>query len=122
TDKDSHKDLPIIPYSQKRLDTLELFPFKALSDAGIGSIMVGHLYIPSLDSTPNLPSSLSKKIITEKLRIEVGFDGLILIDALNMKGVSAKFPRTEASIRALNAGVDILLMPENPANVLNAIM
>lgn len=122
TDKDSHKDLPIIPYSQKRLDTLELFPFKALSDAGIGSIMVGHLYIPSLDSTPNLPSSLSKKIITEKLRIEMGFDGLILTDALNMKGVSAKFPQAEASIRALNAGVDILLMPENPENVLNAIM
>lgn len=122
TDKDSHKDLPIIPYSAKRLDSLELFPFKALSDAGIGSMMVGHLYVPALDSTKNLPSSLSKKIITEKLRIEMGFDGLILTDALNMKGVSAKFPQAEASILALNAGVDILLMPDNPENVLQQLM
>lgn len=122
TDKDSHKDLPIIPFSRERLDSLELFPFKALGDAGIGSIMVGHLFIPALDSTPNLPSSLSKKIITEKLRIEMGYDGLIVTDALNMKGVAAKFPQAEASIRALNAGVDILLMPDNPENVLNSLM
>lgn len=122
TDTDSHKALPVIPFSKKRLDSLELFPFKALSDAGLASVMVAHLFVPALDSTPNLPSSLSRKIITDKLKRELGFDGLVLTDALNMKGVSSKFPQAEASIRALNAGVDILLMPENPENVLEKLM
>src|SRR5690606_21810500 len=104
TDTDSHKALPVIPFSKKRLDSLELFPFKALSDAGLASVMVAHLFVPALDSSPNLPSSLSRKIITDKLKRELGFDGLVLTDALNMKGVSSKFPQAEASIRALNAG------------------
>jgi beta-glucosidase-like glycosyl hydrolase/CubicO group peptidase (beta-lactamase class C family) len=115
TDKDSHKTLPVIPFSRSRLDSLELFPFKALSKAGIGSIMVGHLFVPELDNTPNLPSSLSSKIITDILRKEFAFEGLIFTDAMNMKGLSANYPKGVADVKALKAGVDILLMPGDMA-------
>jgi len=122
TDKDSHKDLPLIPFTRQRLDSLELFPFKALADAGIGSMMVAHLSVPALDSTPNLPSSLSRRIVNEKLRVEMGYNGLIFTDAMNMKGVADRFPSGEASVRALEAGADVLLMPDDPELVLTKIM
>lgn len=111
TDKDSHKALPVIPFSRARLDSLELFPFKVLAKSGIGSMMVAHLFVPALDSTPNLPSSLSYKIITQLLRQEMGFDGLIFTDAMNMKGLSANYGKGVADVKALQAGVDVLLMP-----------
>lgn len=122
TDKDSHKDLPLIPFSRQRLDSLELFPFKALADAGIGSMMVAHLSVPALDSTPNLPSSLSRRIVNEKLRVEMGYNGLVFTDAMNMKGVADRFPSGEASVRALEAGADVLLMPEDPEVVLAKVL
>jgi len=122
TDKDSHKDLPLIPFSRQRLDSLELFPFKALADAGIGSMMVAHLSVPALDSTPGLPSSLSRRIIDGKLRVEMGYNGLIFTDAMNMKGVADRFPSGEASVRALEAGVDVILMPENPEQIVDKIL
>jgi beta-N-acetylhexosaminidase len=111
TDKDSHKALPVIPFSRARLDSLELFPFKALAKSGIGSMMVAHLFIPALDSTPNLPSSLSYPIITKLLREEFGFEGVIFTDAMNMKGLSANYGKGVADVKALKAGVDVLLMP-----------
>lgn len=111
TDKDSHKALPIIPFPRARLDSMELFPFKMLAQHGIGSMMVAHLFVPQLDSTPNLPSSLSRKIITDLLRQEFSYEGVIFTDAMNMKGLSAQYGKGVADVLALKAGVDVLLMP-----------
>ena len=88
TDSDSHKTLPVIRHPQNRLRALELYPFRQLINEGLGSMMVAHLYIPALDSTPNMASTLSAPIVTDLLRDEMGFKGLIFTDALNMKGVS----------------------------------
>lgn len=111
TDKDSHKSLPVIPFSRERLDSLELYPFRMLAKSGIGSMMVAHLFVPQLDTTPNLPSSLSYAIITKLLREEYGFNGLVFTDAMNMKGLANGYGKGVADVKALKAGVDILLMP-----------
>lgn len=113
TDSDSHKSLPIIPHSKKRLDSLELYPFKELFEQGLGSVMVAHLYIPQLDSTPNLASTLSKPIVTDLLQNELKFRGLIFTDALGMQGVAKYFGPGEVDLRALKAGNDVLLFPKN---------
>ncbi|NND77141.1 MAG: serine hydrolase [Flavobacteriales bacterium] len=109
TNTDSHKDLPIIEHSRSRLDSIELKPFKYLISRGIGSIMVAHLYIPSLDDSKNTASTLSKFVVDSILKKELGFDGLIFTDALNMKGVSKFFEPGETDEKALSAGNDILL-------------
>jgi len=88
TDSDSHKTLPIINHDFNRLDSLELYPFKALINEGLMSMMVAHLYIPKLDNTLNQASTLSPKIVNGLLKDSLGFEGLIFTDALNMKGVS----------------------------------
>lgn len=122
TDVDSHKDLPIINVSRKRLDTLEMFPFRHLIDAGVGGVMMAHLYIPELDNTKNLPSSLSEKITNVILKQELGFKGLIFTDALGMQGVAKYYGPGEAEIKALQAGVDILLMSDDLAVAYNAVL
>ncbi|WP_187261523.1 glycoside hydrolase family 3 protein [Pontibacter beigongshangensis] len=108
TDIDSHHDLPVIPFSRQRLDSLELYPFKELIVNGVGGIMVAHMHIPDLDPTHNLPSTLSKPIVTDLLKEELGFKGLIFTDAMVMKGVTKFFPPGEAEARALMAGNDVL--------------
>ena len=113
TDMDSHKSLPTIPHGRARLDSLELYPFKELIREGLASMMVAHLYIPSLDSTENMASTLSPKIVTGLLKNELGFEGLIFTDALNMKGVSSYYAPGEVDVKALLAGNDILLFAEN---------
>jgi beta-N-acetylhexosaminidase len=113
TDSDSHKTLPTIKSSRARLDTLELYPFKELMRQGLGSVMVAHLSIPALDTTPNQPSTLTKKIVTGLLKDTLGFKGLVFTDALNMKGVSKFYKPGEVSARALLAGNDVLLFPED---------
>ena len=113
TDSDSHKTLPTIKSSRQRLDTLELYPFKELINQGLGSVMVAHLSIPSLDTTPNQPSTLTKKIVTGLLKDTLGFTGLVFTDALNMKGVSKFYKPGEVSAKALIAGNDVLLFPED---------
>lgn len=113
TDSDSHKTLPTVNSSRERLDTLELYPFKELIAQGLGSMMVAHLYIPALDSTLNQASTLSKKVVTELLKDSLGFKGLIFTDALNMKGVSKFFKPGEVDVKALIAGNDVLLFPED---------
>lgn len=112
TETDSHYGLPVIKGNRKRLDSLELYPFKKLIDDDVMSVMVAHLNVPALD-TSNMPASLSKPIITGLLREEMGFDGIIITDALNMKGVADLFPPGEVAARALLAGNDILLFVEN---------
>lgn len=113
TDADSHYSLPVIKKTLSELDSLELYPFRALIDSGVGSVMIAHLFIPSLDSTVNRASSLSKNIVTDLLKKKLHFNGLIITDALIMKGVSKFFPPGEIELEALKAGVDILLMSEN---------
>ena len=110
---DSHVTLPIINHSYGHLDTLELFPFKILMNEGLGSIMLAHLFIPSLDSVNNHASSISKKIGTGLLRDTLGFRGLVFSDALNMKGVSAYYETGELEVKAFLAGNDFLLFSEN---------
>ncbi|HOZ87986.1 MAG TPA: glycoside hydrolase family 3 N-terminal domain-containing protein, partial [Bacteroidia bacterium] len=113
TDSDSHKTLPFMPHSAERLDTLELYPFRYLFDRGLASIMVAHLNIPSLDTTQNLASTLSPKVVTDLLKNKMGFRGLIFTDALNMKGASAFFAPGVVDVKALLAGNDVLLFTEN---------
>lgn len=112
TETDSHYGLPVIKADRKRLDSLELYPFKKLIDEDVMSVMVAHLNVPALDTT-NTPTSLSKRVITDLLRNEMGFEGIIITDALNMKGVADLYPPGEVAARALLAGNDILLFVEN---------
>lgn len=113
TDVDSHKDLPSILHSKKRLDSLELYPFRSLIQNGVQSVMIAHLNIPQLDNRPNRPSTLSKPIVHDLLQQEMGFKGLIFTDALGMKGVTKHFEPGEVEVAALEAGCDVLLMPED---------
>lgn len=108
---DSHLDLPVIHKSRAELDTLELYPFNRLFYNGIGSVMIAHLSIPAIDSTPNLPTSLSYNNVTGLLRNYMRFDGISFTDALEMKGVAKFFPAGEASARSLIAGNDMLCLP-----------
>jgi beta-glucosidase-like glycosyl hydrolase/CubicO group peptidase (beta-lactamase class C family) len=121
TDSDSHKTLPLITHDLERLDTLEFVPFKHLIDSGLTSMMVAHLYIPSLDDTPNRASTLSRKIVTDLLKIDLGFEGLIFTDALNMRGVSAYYDPGKLEVAALQAGNDVLLFPEDVPAAVKAI-
>jgi beta-N-acetylhexosaminidase len=111
TDTDSHLSLPIIKHSKERIDSLELYPFKQLIDQGLGGMMVAHLYIPSLDSTKNLATTLSPKVVDQLLKNKLNYKGLIFTDALNMGGVSKYFSPGEVDVKALLAGNDILLFP-----------
>lgn len=111
TQTDSHKALPIITDSRQNLENYEYYPFKYLINNGIRGVLVGHLFVPSLDNADNIPSSLSNKIITGELIEKLKFNGLIFTDALAMKGVSAAYSAGEVELKALQAGVDVFLMP-----------
>lgn len=108
---DSHKDLPVISKSRQALDSLELYPFREMIKAGVGSMMVAHLSVPAIDDAPNRPTSISQKNVTGLLRNELGFKGLTFTDALEMKGVSKYYPDGEASAQSLIAGNDMLCLP-----------
>ena len=96
---DSHLDLPVINKTMAQLDSLELYPFREVFKAGIGSVMIAHLYIPAIDSTPNRASSISLKNVTGLMRNEIGYQGLTFTDALEMQGVQKYFPGGEASVQ-----------------------
>ncbi len=108
---DSHYDLPVINKSMAQLESLELYPFRQIFKAGIGSVMIAHLYIPSIDTTANRATSLSKNNITGLMRNELGYQGLTFTDALEMQGVKKFFPNGEASVESLIAGNDMLCLP-----------
>jgi beta-N-acetylhexosaminidase len=105
---DSHHDLPVLQQSKTELDTMELYPFNELINNGIGAIMTAHLQVPCLDANTNTPASLSSKIIKKKLKDEMGFKGLVITDAMNMKGVSNHYSSAESSVKALKAGNDMI--------------
>jgi beta-glucosidase-like glycosyl hydrolase/CubicO group peptidase (beta-lactamase class C family) len=113
TNVDSHLDLPLINKTVEQLDTLELMPFKAMIAAGVRSIMVAHLEVPALDTTPHLPTTLSPNVVTKLLRERMGYNGLVITDALGMQGVVKYFPAGEADLRAFIAGTDILLFSQD---------
>ncbi len=109
THLDSHYSLPVIDKSYEQLDSLELYPFKTLIERGVGAVMTGHLHVPAIDTTSKIPASLSRRMINGVLTDSMNFKGLIITDALNMEGVAG----ADIAVRALEAGNDILLMPEN---------
>ncbi len=113
TDLDSHYELPIITHDIRRLDSIELYPFRALIESGICGVMTAHLSVPMLDTTPNLPSTLSAKIGDSLLKGEMNFKGLIFTDAMTMKGVTNLYQADVSNCLAVLAGNDILLMPED---------
>lgn len=113
TDTDSHYALPQINHPRTRLDSLELFPFREMVNAGVGGVMVAHLNIPALDQTPGRPSTLSKPIITDLLKDTLGFEGLIVTDAMNMKGVTAGNQPGVVDKDAILAGNDMLEFTED---------
>ena len=121
TDADSHLALPVLHSDSAGLDSTELYPFRALIDSGIGSVMVAHLSVPALDTIPDHPSTLSKKIVTGLLKEEMGFKGIIFTDALNMKGVSACYKPGILDKLALLSGNDVLLYSEDVPTALNEI-
>lgn len=113
TDQDSHKTLPTISFDKKRIETIELFPYKKLISNGLSSVMVAHLNVPSLEPRANFPSSLSKPIVSDLLKTKLKFEGLIFTDALDMKGVSNFSKPGAIDVQAFLAGNDVLLMSEN---------
>ncbi|WP_298496091.1 glycoside hydrolase family 3 N-terminal domain-containing protein [uncultured Algibacter sp.] len=113
TDQDSHLTLPTISFNEKRIDSIELYPYKKLITEGLSSVMVAHLNVPSLEARDGYPSSLSKHIVTDILKERLGFKGLIFTDALTMKG-AADFSETGAiDLAAFKAGNDVMLMSED---------
>ncbi len=118
TSSDSHKSLPFLAHSKERMNLLETFPFRYLSNNGISGIMSAHLNVPALDPSGN-PSSLSKKIITGYLKGEIGFKGFVVTDAMNMKGV--KTPNGNAEVEALKAGNDLLEFVPNLSKAIQSV-
>ena len=116
---DSHLNLPILSHSRSRLAEIEFPPFQAAMAAGVDAVMTAHLLIPSLDE--QFPATLSEKVLTQVLRQELGFEGLIVTDALIMGAIANRYGATEAPVKAVEAGADILLMPVNPETTIQAI-
>ncbi len=119
TDTDSHWALPILNHDRARLDSIELPPFRAAIQTGVDSVMSAHLMIPALDK--DLPGTLSYRIMTEELRQNLGFEGLISTDALVMGAIADRYGADKAPVMAVKAGSDIILMPVDPAVAIKAV-
>ena len=119
TAEDSHLHLPVLPHDRQRLDALELKPFQASIAAGIASVMTAHLTIPALD--PDRPATLSKAVLSDLLRTELGFEGLVVTDALVMDAIRKHHSAGDAALLAFQAGADLILMPEDADAAINAI-
>ncbi|MBE0647845.1 MAG: serine hydrolase [Bacteroidales bacterium] len=121
TDTDSHKDLPVISFPTQRMELVELYPFSEVIKNKISGIMIAHLYMPVYDTTQNLASTLSPRIVTTLLKEKMGFQGVVITDALDMSGVTKFFPPGDIEVKALLAGNDILLLPQDVSTAVNAI-
>ena len=120
TSSDSHLELPLLNHSRERLERIELPPFRQAIAAGVASVMTGHLLLPSLD--PERPATLSNAVLTRLLRQELGFDGLVVTDALVMEAISGRYGAGEAAVLALEAGADLGLRPADADAALDAIV
>ncbi|WP_080238023.1 glycoside hydrolase family 3 N-terminal domain-containing protein [Spirosoma rigui] len=125
TNVDSHHSLPTVSRSSEQMRDIDLYPFRKLIADSLMGVVTGHLHVPVIDNTPALAATLSEKIVTELLKNELGFRGLVFTDALNMGGISRAPKTMDVNLRALIAGNDILLYPENvreaAQNILNAV-
>ena len=121
TEVDSHLALPIIRVERARMDSVELVPFRAAIDAGIRGIMSAHIAVPGLGGG-FLPSTLSGQVLDELLRSDMGFDGIVFTDAMDMSAVNRLYPRGEASVMAVLAGADVILMPPDVKQAIDAIL
>ena len=122
TTADSHIDLGVVRANRDRLDKLELVPFRAAIAAGVASIMTAHLNVPALEPDPNTPATLSHNILTGVLRHELGFQGLVVTDAMDMGGITVRYAPGDAAVRAFLAGADALLMPPVPDAAYDALL
>jgi beta-N-acetylhexosaminidase len=118
---DSHSLLPTIPRGRERLEQVELYPFAQAIKAGVEAVMTAHLHVPALDPTPGLPATLSPLIITDLLRKQMGFRGLIVTDSMGMGGITNSFTPQDAAIKAVRAGVDMVLLPPDAPGVIEAL-
>ena len=122
TTADSHIDLPVVGADRARLEKLELVPFRAAIAAGVGSIMTGHLNVPALEPDPNTPATLSSRVLSDLLRRQLGFQGLVVTDAMDMGGITVRYAPGDAAVRAFLAGADALLMPPVPDAAYEALL
>ena len=121
TTEDSHLALARLDADRDRIEAVELPPFRSAIAAGVDAVMTAHLAVPALEPD-NIPATVSSKIITGVLRDELGFHGLVVTDAMDMQGLSAMFDSGEASVRAIEAGADVLLMPKRPEEAIRAVV
>ncbi len=121
TTEDSHMALPRLDADRDRLETVELQPFRAAIAAGVDSVMTAHLEVPALEPE-NIPATVSSKIITGVLRDQLGFNGLVVTDAMDMQGLAALFDTAEASARSIEAGADVLLMPKRAEDAIRGVL
>ncbi|MFZ2054007.1 MAG: glycoside hydrolase family 3 N-terminal domain-containing protein [Candidatus Aminicenantales bacterium] len=122
TAMDSHNLMPTIEADLNRLEKVELYPFARAIEAGVEAVMTAHLYVPALDPTPGLPATLSPLILTDLLRKKLGFNGLIVTDAMGMGGITRSFSARDAALRAVKAGVDMVLLPPDPEGVIESLV
>ena len=118
---DSHNDLPVLNFSMDRLNKIELVPFKNAIQNNVKSVMIAHLSFPELENKPNVPASLSENIVQDLLINQLGFKGLVVTDALNMKGITKYFSTSEVALMCIKAGIDLILMPIDEEETINAI-
>jgi beta-N-acetylhexosaminidase len=121
TDVDTHMGLATLNADRARMASTELVPFKAAVQAGVDSIMTAHMAVPAYEPEP-IPATISQNVLTGIIRDEMKYSGLIVTDAMDMQGLTKQFPSGEAAVRALEAGVDVLLMPADPDAVVQAIL
>lgn len=121
TDADSHVDLPVVNHTRAYIDSTDLYPFRRMMKAGVRGTMVAHLQVPALDNTPNTPATTSERIANQLLQKEMGFRGLLFTDGMEMGGVTKVFTQGEAELRALMAGCDVILLPNDFGEALKAI-
>lgn len=115
TSEDSHHVMPVVPHDMERMWQVELKPFQATINAGVATIMTAHIHFPAIDPTPDLPATLSRKILTELLRERMGFKGVVVTDAMAMHAIKLNFNMDEAVVMAVNAGADIIIADDAPS-------
>jgi beta-glucosidase len=120
TAADSHLELPLLPHDRARLEAIELPPFRSAIEAGVAAVMTAHLLLPALD--PDRPATLSPAVLTELLRGELGFSGLVVTDALVMEAITGRWGAGEAAVLAVEAGADLVLMPADADQAIDAIV
>jgi beta-N-acetylhexosaminidase len=122
TGVDSHLELPVIQASAERMDSVELRPFQAAVDAGMGAVMTAHITVPALNGGTEDPATLSPAVLQDLLRERMGFDGLLVTDAMDMGAIARGWGRDEATVRAVEAGADIILMPPSTTTAIDALV